>query len=114
MSGAGLYTTSGMGMSGVGIYSMSGVGFSASMPAERPQQFWLTANAELIIHGSTVPNSTVTIAGRSVQVNPDGTFQIQLSFQDGLIDLPILAVDPSGSQSRAVHMTFNRNTLSRS
>ncbi|WP_088893957.1 DUF4912 domain-containing protein [Leptolyngbya ohadii] len=124
MSGVGvypsIYTMSGAGMmSGVGMMSMSGigmmsgVGFSASMPPMRPRRFWLIADAELIVYGATEPDATVTIAGRPVQLNPDGTFRFQMSFQDGMIDFPILAVASDGEQTRSIHMNFTRETPSR-
>ncbi|MBF2085380.1 MAG: DUF4912 domain-containing protein [Thermoleptolyngbya sp. C42_A2020_037] len=129
MSGVGLYTESGAGlytMSGAGIYSqsgvgipnfsgigMSGVGFFGSMPPIRARKFWLVADAELIIYGATEPDASVTIAGRPVKLNPDGTFRFQMSFQDGMLDFPILAVAADGVQTRAVHMRFNRETPER-
>lgn len=103
---------SGVGMwaSGVG---MSGIGFSASAPPIRPRKFWLVADAELIVYGATEPDATVTIGGRPIKLNPDGTFRFQMSFQDGLIDYPIMAVAADGEQTRSVHMKFNRETPSR-
>jgi ABC-type phosphate transport system substrate-binding protein len=118
-SGVGMYTTSGMGLyseSGVGLYSMSGVGYigsSASAPPLRPRKFWLVADAELIVYGATEPDAVVTIAGRPVKLNPDGTFRFQMSFQDGLIDFPIMAVAADGEQNRAIHLKFERETPSR-
>ncbi len=114
-SGVGMWalpTESGMGltMSGVG---MSGVGFSASMPPIRPRKFWLVADAELIVYGATEPDATVTIGGQPIKLNPDGTFRFQMSFQDGLIDYPIMAVAADGEQTRSIHMKFNRETPSR-
>jgi hypothetical protein len=109
-SGVGMWalpTASGVNMSGVG---MSGVGFE-SMPRQR--QFWLVADAELIVYGATEPDATVTIGGREIKLNPDGTFRFQMSFQDGLIDYPIVAVAADGEQSRNIHMKFNRETPSR-
>ncbi|NJL20332.1 MAG: DUF4912 domain-containing protein [Leptolyngbyaceae cyanobacterium SM1_3_5] len=106
-SGMGL---SGMGMSGIG---MSGIGFSASMPPIRPRQFWLVADAELIVYGATEPDATVTIGGRPIKLNPDGTFRFQMSFQDGLIDFPIMAVAADGEQTRSIHMEFTRETPER-
>jgi hypothetical protein len=106
MSGIGMYSMSGVGM-------MSGVGFSASMPPLRSRKFWLLADAELIIYGATEPDATVTIAGRPVRLNPDGTFRFHMSFQDGLIDFPILAVAVDGEQTRSVHLKFTRETPSR-
>ncbi|MFN6462856.1 MAG: DUF4912 domain-containing protein [Nostoc sp. DedVER02] len=112
-SGVGLWavpTVSGLTASGVG---MSGVGFSASAVPVRPRQFWLIADAELIVYGATEPDATVTIGGRPIKLNPDGTFRFQMSFQDGLIDYPILAVAADGEQTRSIQMKFNRETPSR-
>jgi hypothetical protein len=115
MSGIGMsgMTMSGIGMSGVGMMNMSGAGFSASAPPIRPRQFWLIADAELIVYGATEPDATVTIGGRPIQLNSDGTFRFQMAFQDGQIDFPIFAVAADGEQNRAIHMKFNRETLER-
>ena len=102
--------------SGVGLWAaptVSGLGFSASAPPIRPRKFWLIADAELIVYGATEPDATVTIGGRPIKLNPDGTFRFQMSFQDGLIDYPIMAVAADGEQTRAIHMKFNRETPSR-
>jgi len=100
--------------SGVGLWA-SGVGmFSASAPPMRSRKFWLVADAELIVYGATEPDATVTIAGQPVRLNPDGTFRIQVSFQDGQIDYPIMAIAADGEQSRSIHMRFQRETPSRS
>jgi hypothetical protein len=107
---------SGVGMWAVPTVSgltMSGAGFSASAPPIRPRKFWLIADAELIVYGATEPDATVTIGGRPIQLNSDGTFRFQMSFQDGLIDFPIMAVAADGEQTREIHMKFNRETPSR-
>lgn len=106
-SGVGMWampTASGLTMSGAGL------GFSASAAPVKPRKFWLVADAELIVYGATEPDATVTIGGKPIQLNPDGTFRFQMSFQDGLIDYPILAVAADGEQNRAIHMKFNRET----
>jgi hypothetical protein len=108
----GALSASGMGMSGVGMM-MSGIGFGASMPPIRPRQFWLVADAELIVYGATEPDATVTIGGQPIKLNPDGTFRFQMSFQDGMIDYPIMAVASDGEQMRSIHMKFERETPSR-
>jgi hypothetical protein len=111
MSGAG-YTMSGAGytMSGMG---MSGIGIAASMPPIRPRKFWLVADAELIVYGATEPDANVTIGGEPVKLNPDGTFRFRMSFPDGLIDYPIMAVAVDGEQTRSIHMKFDRQTPDR-
>lgn len=91
----------------------SGIGFSASAAPIRPRKFWLVADAELIVYGATEPDATVTIAGRPIKLNSDGTFRFQMSFPDGLIDYPIMAVAADGEQTRAIHMKFERETPER-
>ncbi|NEP18066.1 MAG: DUF4912 domain-containing protein [Leptolyngbya sp. SIO4C1] len=107
---------SGMGMwamPNVSGLTMSGVGFSASAPPIRPRKFWLVADAELIVYGATEPDATVTIGGKPIKLNPDGTFRFQMSFQDGIIDYPIVAVAADGEQNREIHMKFERETPAR-
>ncbi|MBD2652755.1 DUF4912 domain-containing protein [Synechocystis sp. FACHB-383] len=116
-SGAGLWAApnvSGLNMSGIGMgYGLSSSEFMASEAPIRPRQFWLVADAELIVYGATEPDATVTIGGRPIKLNEDGTFRFQMSFQDGLIDYPIMAVAVDGEQTRNVHMKFTRETPSR-
>ncbi|MBE7386079.1 MAG: DUF4912 domain-containing protein [Leptolyngbya sp. SIO1E4] len=109
-SGMGMWGGEMLTMSGL---TMSGAGFSASAPPMRPRKFWLVADAELIVYGATEPDATVTIGGKPIKLNPDGTFRFQMSFQDGLIDYPIFAVAADGEQNRAIHMKFNRETPDR-
>lgn len=115
-SGMGLWGASGAGMainmSGVGM-NMSGIGMGASEAPPKPRKFWLVADAELIVYGATEPDATVTIGGKPIKLNPDGTFRFQMSFQDGVIDYPIVAVAADGEQTRSIHMNFERQTPSR-
>jgi hypothetical protein len=109
-SGVGLWalpTASGAGLtaSGAGL-------FSGSLP-KRPRQFWLVADAELIVYGATEPDAHVTIGSRSIELTPEGTFRFQMSFQDGLIDYPIRAVAADGEQTRSIQMRFTRETPER-
>lgn len=112
--GLGLASGSGYGLGlGLGLASGSGAGFSSEMMPTKPRQFWLIADAELIVYGATEPDAKVTIGGKQIKLNPDGTFRFQMSFQDGNIDYPIVAVASDGEQTRSVHMTFDRITPSR-
>ncbi len=100
-------TSSGISMSGIG---MSGIGMGISIPPDRSRKFWLVADAELIVYGATEPDAHLTIGGVPVQLTPEGTFRIQLSFQDGNLDFPIMAIAKDGQQMRQIRMTFDRNT----
>jgi uncharacterized protein len=108
---------SGMGMwaiPNVSGLNMSGVGMGASMAPERaPRKFWLVADAELIVYGATEPDATVYVDGEPIVLRPDGTFRFQMSFQDGELRFPILAVAADGEQTRAVRMEFERQTFDR-
>jgi len=107
-SGAGLWalpTASGINMSGAGMF--------ASAPPPKPRKFWLVADAELIVYGATEPDATVTVDGKEIKLEEDGTFRFHVSFQDGVLRYPIVAVAKDGEQMRSVHMDFERQTLSR-
>ncbi|NDJ18068.1 DUF4912 domain-containing protein [Myxacorys almedinensis] len=106
-----LPTPSGMGVSGA--LTLSGAGFSGIVPPPRPRKFWLVADAELIVYGATEPDANLTIAGQPIDLSPDGTFRFQMSFQDGQIDYPIMAVASDGVQTRSIHLKFNRETPNR-
>jgi uncharacterized protein len=109
-SGAGLWalpTFSGINMSGVGISS----GELAKKP--QPRKFWLVADAELIVYGATEPDATVYVDGEPIVLNSDGTFRFQMSFQDGQLKFPIVAVAADGEQNRSVRMDFERCTSDR-
>ncbi len=108
-SGAGLWalpTFSGLNMSGVGLSS-------GELAKPQPRKFWLVADAELIVYGATEPDATVYVDGEPIVLNSDGTFRFQMSFQDGQLKFPIVAVAADGEQNRAVRMDFERTTSDR-
>ncbi len=106
-SGSGLGLMSGKGlMSGVGL--MSGKGLISE--AVSSSQFWLMANAHLTIYGATMPNAKVTIGNQEIELSQDGTFHFQISFPDGVIDCPIVAVSSDGEHTRSIQMKFDRET----
>jgi uncharacterized protein len=114
MSGVGMM--SGAGMSGAGLmggFTASGAGIAASEAPPRPRKFWLVADAELIVYGATEPDATVTVDGQPVQLSADGTFRFQMSFQDGQLKFPIVAIASDGEQSREITMDFERETPTR-
>jgi hypothetical protein len=74
------------------------------------RQFWFVADAELIVYGATESSAQVTIDGKPVQLTPEGTFRIQLSFQDGQLRFPVVAIAQDGVQTRQVELKFERQT----
>ena len=47
--------------------------------AERTPSIKLELNAEVVIYGRAMPGQTVEVCGRSVKVNPDGTFSVRMA-----------------------------------
>ena len=100
---------SGLNMSGLNVsgLNMSGVGLP------RKRNFWLVADAELIVYGATEPSATLTVGDRVVPLGPDGTFRFHMHFPDGKMNYPIRAVAVDGEQSRSITMNFERGTPER-
>ncbi|MFH1259041.1 MAG: DUF4912 domain-containing protein [Elusimicrobiota bacterium] len=84
----------------------------SSMGAVRPiaEDFWLLADAEVIIHGATEPNAQLTLQGKPIQLNSDGTFSARFYLPNSILNFPIRAVSASGSQQREITITVERKT----
>jgi len=96
--------------SGIGVWASgrheSGLG---GVPA-RQRSFWLVADAELIVYGSTDPSATLLIGNETVPLSADGTFRIQVPFRDGEQVYPIEAIAADGEQKRNITLQFGRTT----
>ncbi len=90
----------------------SGIGASWSgQPFSQPQrEFFMHVNAEVIFYGGTDPQAKVTIAGRPVQLQPDGTFRYHFKFPDNDFEIPIVAVSPDGVETRSAVLSLRRDT----
>ncbi|MEH2255808.1 DUF4912 domain-containing protein [Nostoc sp.] len=71
--------------------------------------FWFVADAELIIHGATQPNTSINIGGHAIKIKPDGTFHLRLPFSDGLMDY-LITVAADGESPRTIHKKFSQET----
>ena len=90
-----------------------GVSSMASQAApQKPEQkkFWLVADCEIILYGATEPDAFVTVAGRKVNLNPDGTFSMRFALPDGLIGLPVKALSKDETDSREIDIKVTRST----
>ncbi len=105
-----LGTNSGLNDSGSGIWAsglnQSGLG---AIPSHEGS-FWLVADAELIVYGSTDPDAKLTIGDQEVPLSADGTFRLQVPFRDGVQKYPIEASVDKGEQKRNITMQFERIT----
>jgi hypothetical protein len=87
-------------------------GFGASWSAQPfgGREFFMHVNAEVIFYGGTDPQAKVTIAGRPVQLQPDGTFRYHFIFPDNDFEIPIVAVSPDGVETRSAVLFLKRDT----
>ena len=94
-----------------GAFSPGGASWSAAPGVGKG--FWFAVNAELIIYGATEPDAKVTIDGKPVALNRDGTFQYHYAFPDGKYRLPVVAVSATGDDQRDVELDFQSTTTAR-
>ncbi|MDO8803821.1 MAG: DUF4912 domain-containing protein [Elusimicrobiota bacterium] len=91
-----------------GVGSMSSQ--SLHKQPDQTRKFWLVADCELILYGATEPDAFVTVSGRKVNLNPDGTFSMRFAFPDGGMDLPVKAVSKDETDSREIDIKVTRTT----
>ncbi len=87
--------------------------FGASWSAQPfgvPREFFMHVNAEVIFYGGTHPDAKVTIDGKPITLNPDGSFRYHFKFPDGDYAIPIVAESPDGVEKRSATLRFERNT----
>jgi hypothetical protein len=77
---------------------------------EQKKKFWLVADCELILYGATEPDAFVTVSGRKVNLNPDGTFSMRFALPDGVVDLPVKAMSKDETDSREIDIKVTRAT----
>jgi len=90
-----------------------GVSSMSSQNLQKPElakKFWLVADCELILYGATEPDAFVTVSGRKVNLNPDGTFSMRFALPDGVVDLPVKAMSKDETDSREIDIKVTRAT----
>lgn len=92
--------------SSLGEYISSPQGGAESME----QTFWFKVNAELIIYGSTEPGAKVSVGGKPITLQPDGSFNYRFALPDGKYELPVVAVSADATDGRAAQLKFTRTT----
>ena len=90
-----------------GVSSMSS---QALHKSEQQKKFWLVADCELVLYGATEPDAHVTVSGRKVKLNADGTFSMRFALPDGGMDLPIKACSTDETDSREIDIKVTRTT----
>jgi len=91
------------------LASWSGASESVSSFSSQ-RGFYMHVNAEVIFYGGTDPKAKVTIGGKPIALNPDGTFRYHFVFPDGDFEIPIVATSPDGVETRSATLKFVRNS----
>ncbi|MFA6142029.1 MAG: DUF4912 domain-containing protein [Candidatus Omnitrophota bacterium] len=88
-----------------------GISSSASFYRKPPERkFWMVVNAELIVYGATEPDAKLTVQGKEIKLNPDGTFSLRFALPDGKQVIPVEATSNDGQESRRVTPIVTRKT----
>jgi hypothetical protein len=70
--------------------------------------FWLKTDMEIIVYGTTVPGAALTIQGKEVQVDKDGSFCVKFYLPDGKHDYNIKAISSDKSMSKRTFFTITK------
>lgn len=88
----------------------SGIFSSESAIKSRARDFWLHVHTELILYGATEPDAKVTVQGKSVELNDDGTFSIRYALPDGIQTLEVRAQNAAGDMEEVITPVVERTT----
>ncbi len=75
-------------------------------------EFWLEAETELIVYGSTKPDAKLSVQGRSVALRPDGSFTLRIQLPDGAQEIPCVSTSADGKSTFEIVETIHRQTRS--
>lgn len=95
----------------LGSGGVSAIGSPMGQPGkvyEPARHFWLRADAELIVHGSTEPGAKVSICGMPMPVGPDGSFSVRLALPVGDHSVDIRATSADRVMHRNILWTVSR------
>jgi len=76
----------------------------------RQSKLPFNVDAELIIFGKTVASASVTVAGRPVKLQADGSFTVRMELPDKRQVLPVTAESRDGLRQRTTVVAVERNT----
>ncbi|MDD5174552.1 MAG: DUF4912 domain-containing protein, partial [Candidatus Omnitrophica bacterium] len=73
-------------------------------------KFWLVVNTELIVYGATEPDAKLTVQGKEIKLQPDGTFTLRFALPDGKQVIPVEATSSDGIDHRKITPVVTRKT----
>ena len=75
------------------------------------KDFWLKADTELIVYGSTERDAVLTVQGKKVNLRDDGSFSLRFSLPDGVIDIPIEARSADKKMGKKIIFKVSRKSV---
>lgn len=79
---------------------------------EQKRGFRLAADCELVLYGATEPDALVTVSGRKVELDGNGSFSMRFALPpDGTMELPVRAFSPDGAEARGLSIKITRETV---
>lgn len=64
--------------------------------------FWMVVNTELILYGATEADAAVTVQGRPIKLNRDGTFSLRFALPDGEQVIQVKGVSADKEEERTI------------
>jgi hypothetical protein len=87
---------------GAGSESVSSFSESAARVKEEEESF---VKVEIVLYGSAGKDSRLSLMGRKIEPNPDGTFSLRMELPEGEIELPMELVSPEGKWEKIIKAT---------
>ncbi len=72
--------------------------------------FDFQVDAHMIVYGTTDPKASVTVGGKPVRLQHDGSFAIRVDLPERRQVLPVVAANRNGTQQRTTVLAIERNT----
>ena len=90
-----------------GISSLFSIGIKEK---QYKRKFFLEVATELILYGRTEPDAELTVAGKKVKLNRDGTFSLRYMLPEGNFEFPVEAVSQDKKDRIKITPVVSRST----
>jgi len=84
--------------------------FSIGIRKQYKRKFFLEVATELILYGRTEPDAELTVAGKKVKLNRDGTFSLRYMLPEGNFEFPVEAVSQDKKDRIKITPVVSRST----
>ncbi len=74
------------------------------------KEFWLKADCELILYGSTEADAEVKVTGEIVKLNPDGSFTLRFALPEGEHKIDVYGTNKDRDLQKSIIFHINRKT----